>query len=502
MSSEYIIPTLIVFIFIAACISFGGISMIQSKRSGTLGTSEDFFTGESSVSPWMASMTYIATVFSAFIFMGSVGGYYNLGMGYNIFLLSELATVGIFIPTFGRKLYEMANKYHFVTPSDFVAYRFGNNKVVRVGYGVLMVLFTVAFMAAQIVAIAYILEIITGGFFSYPAAVLTVGGVLIAYILLGGYKAVVYTDCLQAIMLIATVVVTFIIVLWKFDLSSTYLAMDSLRAINYAPGPIGAYTPLFYVTQFLIVGLSFLLMPQLWVRLHAMNSKKGLIQIVKNFTFWTWFIFLCAAIFAVCIGYKYNVVDGVVVANIPADKLTLTYMFDEVPKWIAATLLSGCVAASMSTVNSQILAVSSILTRDFYTQLRPEKKHNEAFIGRMWIIVLCIISAIYAFWPPKLFVDVLISGVYPGMAAGVSTIIIGFLWKGANVKGAIASLVVGFIVAFYLVYANLHPFGIYNAFFTFICSFIALVVVSLITKSPKDAEIIPPEVGHLMETQD
>ncbi len=501
MGSEFIVPTLIVFIFIAACIAFGAVSMFQSKRAGTYGGSEDFFTGEASVSPWMASMTYIATVFSAFIFMGSVGGYYNLGMGYNIFLLSELATAGIFIPTFGRKLYEMANKHHFVTPSDFVAYRFGNNKIVRVGYGVLMVLFTVAFMAAQIVAIAYILEIITGGFFSYTVAVLTVGGVLIAYILLGGYKAVVYTDCLQAIMLIATVVVTFIVVLMKFDLPATYLAMDSLRQINFAPGPIGAYTPLFYVTQFLVVGISFVLMPQLWVRLHAMRSKRGLIEITKNFTFWTSFIFMAAAVFAVCIGYKYNVVNGTVVANVAADKLTLTYMFDEVPKWIAATLLSGCVAASMSTVNSQILAVSSILTRDFYTQLTPEKKHNEAFIGRIWIIILCAISAIYAFWPPQLFVNVLISGVYPGMAAGVPAIIIAFLWKGANVKGAIASLIVGFITAFYTVYAGVHPFGIYNAFFTFICALIALVVVSLITRSPEDAKMLPPEVGHLMETQ-
>jgi len=57
------------------------------------------------------------------------------------------------------------------------------------------------------------------------------------------------------------------------------------------------------------------------------------------------------------------------------------------------------------------------------------------------------------------------------------------------------------VVAFYTVYAAVHPFGIYNAFFTFACALIALVVVSLITKSPEDAKMIPPEVGHLMETQ-
>ncbi|GEM_PF-1521742 len=502
MSSEFIVPTLIVLIFMAACIAFGAISMFQSKRAGTYGGSEDFFTGEATVSPWMASMTYIATVFSAFVFMGSVGGYYNLGMGYNIFLLSELFVVAVFVPTFGRKLFEMANKYHFVTPSDFVAYRYGNNKVVRVGYGVLMVLFTIAFMSAQVVAIAYILVTITGGFFTYPAAVLTVGGVLIVYILLGGYKAVVYTDCLQAIMLIATVVVTFFVVLAKFDLPATYTAMDSLRQINFAPGPIGMYKFPYYITQFFIVGLAFILMPQLWVRLHAMSSKRGLVEIVKNFTFWTTIIFGAAAVFAVTIGYKYNVVDGVLGMNVAADKLTLTYMFDEVPKWIAATLLAGCVAASMSTVNSQILVVSSILTRDFYTQLKPEKKHNEAFIGRIWIIILCAITAIYAFWPPTLFVDVLISGVYPGMAAGICACIIGFFWKGANTKGAIASLIVGFIIAAYMVFYNVHPFGIYNGFWVFLGSFIAFVVVSLITKSSKDAEVLPPEFGHIMKTQD
>lgn len=470
-----IIPVIIVFAYMVLCLVLGGYGLKDSVQSGHADQGSDYFLAGRQISPFLASMTYIATVFSALVFLGSVGSYYNLGIGFNILLLSELAAVAIFFPTIGKMFWKLAEKHDFVTPADLVSHRYGNSSLIRVIVGVISLAFIFPFMAVQIVGISYVMVTVTNNWLSYPAAVIFIAAVLAFYICLGGYRSVVWTDAIQVIMLGAAMLLTFIVILVKFDVTQIFQHVQSVRgAIFNAPGPVPVYKYGMWITQFLMIGIAFVLMPQLWVRIYAVKKVQGLRNISLYFIGSTAVLFLFAFIFAVVCADFYST------KNILPDKLILTFLFEHTPRWLAATLLTGAIAASMSTIDSLVLCISSIVTRDLYSKLyKPEVPKNEVFIGRVVSVLLLVVSAIMAFYPPPLFFGTLIDVMYPGMIALAPVTIIGLLWKKASPGGAVVSLVAGAFMAVYLVATKQSPMGLYSGFWVFIVSTLCLYLGSL-----------------------
>lgn len=470
------VPVIIVFAYMALCLVLGGVGLKSSVSGGQAGQGSDYFLAGRQISPFLASMTYIATVFSALVFLGSVGSYYTLGVGFNIFLLSEMVIAAIFLPTIGKMFWKLAAKHDFVTPADLVTHRFGGNSWVRFLVGIITILFTFPFMAVQIVGISYVMVTATNNWLSYPTAVILISAVLAIYISLGGYRSVVWTDAIQVIALAAAMAVTFIIMIAKFDVVETFRQVQSLRgAIFTAPGPVGVYKPAFWITQFLMIGIGFVLMPQLWVRVYAVKKVQGLRHVVLYFIGATAVLFLFAFVFAVvCTDYYAG-------KNVLPDKLILTFMFEHVPRWLAATLLTGAIAASMSTIDSQVLCISSIVVHDFYSKLyQPDKPKNEVLWGRVISVLLLVICCILAFYPPPLFFGVLTDVMYPGMIALAPAGIISLFWKKASKGGAILSLAAGAILAVYLVATKQNPWGLYSGFWVFLVATFSLWLGSVL----------------------
>lgn len=471
-----IIPIIIVFAYMVLCLALGGYGLKDSLKSGQADQGSDFFLAGRQISPFMASMTYIATVFSALVFLGSVGIYYNLGIGFNILLLSEMAAVAIFFPTIGKMFWKLAEKHDFVTPADLVSHRFGGSSLIRLLVGIISLAFIFPFMAVQIVGISYVMVTVTNNWLSYPAAVIFIAVVLAIYISLGGYRSVVWTDAIQVFMLGGAMLLTFIVIVTKFDVPQIFTHVLSVRgAIFNTPGPVPVYKLGMWITQFLMIGIGFVLMPQLWVRIYAVKKVQGLRNISLYFIGATAVLFLFAFIFAVVCADFYST------KKILPDKLILTFLFEHSPRWLAATLLTGAIAASMSTIDSLVLCISSIVTRDLYSKLyKPEVPKNEVLWGRVISVLLLVISAVLAFFPPPLFFGVLIDVMYPGIIALAPATIIGLLWKRASQGGAVLSLVVGACLAIYLVATKQNPMGLYSGLWVFLASALGLWLGSLI----------------------
>ena len=172
--------------------------------------SGDYFIGDRTSGSFVGPMSYISTVFSALVFLGAVGIYFALGIGFNAFLLSEMLLLAIFVPTVGYLFWRLAHKHKYVTPADLMAHRYGGGKPIRILVALNTVGFMMFFMATQVVGISYIMETITGGLLTFKWAVILISVVLAIYIVLGGFKAIEYTDTIQVIVLMTSVVITFI----------------------------------------------------------------------------------------------------------------------------------------------------------------------------------------------------------------------------------------------------------------------------------------------------
>jgi Na+/proline symporter len=273
----------------------------------------------------------------------------------------------------------------------------------------------------------------------------------------------------------------------SIDWSNVFVQAQSARpALFKTPGPIPIYTIKLYISQLFVIGLGFALMPQLWVRIYAVKSEKGLQNIVTYFIGTTIILFAISFFLAVA---AVPIIAELFAGGekiIPA-KIVMKLMFSNMPSWLAATLLTGAVAATMSTVDSAVLALSSILTIDLYRKpFNPEMDPaKEATVGRIISVVLIAVMAVLAFYPPQLLFNSLIDLAYPGLVTLAPAAVLGMFWKKAGSAAAISSIVSGSVLAVYLIFHK-NPMGLYSGFWTLLLSLVVFGVVTLLVPAKEE----------------
>ena len=112
------------------------------------------------------------------------------------------------------------------------------------------------------------------------------------------------------------------------------------------------------------------------------------------------------------------------------------------PLWAGAIVCVGAIAAFMSTADSQILAMSSIITKDGLPAVTKIKKENEKQVGRILILILATIGLILAYDPPDTIFDI-VSQAFTGLAVLFPTTVAVLYWKRVRANSCIISIVAG-----------------------------------------------------------
>ena len=115
------------------------------------------------------------------------------------------------------------------------------------------------------------------------------------------------------------------------------------------------------------------------------------------------------------------------------------------PLWAGAIVCIGAIAAFMSTADSQILAMSSIITKDGLPAFTEIKEENEKHTGRILIGILAIIGLILAYNPPDTIFDI-VSQAFTGLAVLFPTTVAVLYWKRVKANSCIISIIAGEIL--------------------------------------------------------
>jgi sodium/proline symporter len=169
--------------------------------------------------------------------------------------------------------------------------------------------------------------------------------------------------------------------------------------------------------------------------------------------------------------------------------------------WIAGFLLAAILAAIMSTIDSQLLVSSSVLTRDIYHAFLKKNASNKelVWVGRATVIVIALI-ALYISTDRNSSVLELVSYAWAGFGAAFGPLIILSLYhRGLTKEGAIAGMTTGGLSA--IVYKQLEGglFDLYELLPSFIISWIVIVVVSKFTVESENSKIIFDEVHERLK---
>ena len=245
-------------------------------------------------------------------------------------------------------------------------------------------------------------------------------------------------------------------------------------------------------------GLGYFGQPHILVRFMSIRHEDEM-QRAKHIGM-TWMIISIIGSLSVgFFGFAYVVANGIALEDSEKIFILMTQLLFN--PWIAGFLLAAILAAIMSTVDSQLLVSSSVLTRDIYHAiLRKDATDKElVWVGRATVIIIALI-ALYISTDRNSSVLELVSYAWAGFGAAFGPLIILSLYhKGITKEGAIAGMVVGGLTV--IVYKQLEGgwYNLYELLPAFIASWVAIILVSRFTVESEGSKVVFDEVHEKLK---
>lgn len=472
-------PTIITFLFYIVAMVIIGLMAYRATNDFS-----DYILGGRRLGSFVTALSAGASDMSGWLLMGLPGAIYLSG-------LSEMwIAVGLIIGAWlnwllvaGRLRVHTEVQNNALTLPDYFSNRFNDHKkILRVTSAFIILIFFAIYCASGMVAGARLFESMFD--MSYSTALWISAIATISYVFIGGFLAVSWTDTIQAGLMIFALLLTPVVVILSFsDLNQMNLALEAARpqAMNIM-GDLSAIA----IISLLAWGLGYFGQPHILVRFMAADSVKSIPNARRIGM--TWMI-LClagavaAGFFGIAYFQQHPELASVVNANPETVFMELTKILFN--PWVAGIVLAGILAAVMSTLSCQLLVCSSTLTEDFYKSfLRKNASQKElVWIGRLMVLLIALL-AIWMASNPESKVLGLVSYAWAGFGAAFGPLILlSLFWRRMTLNGAFAGMLTGAMMV--ILWKNVFSAtGLYEIVPGFICSLIAIIVVSLLGKSP------------------
>lgn len=403
---------------------------------------EDYFVASRKINPWVLFCTLAATNFSAFFFLGFAGASYRSGWGFYGIMAMGTSLVGLSVLLLGVPIHKLGKEKGYVTPPELIAGE-TNSKYLGWLYGTVLVVFTLPYLATQPMGAGILLETLSGGEIPYFTGALLLTCVMIVYLVLGGMKSSAMTDVFQGILMFSILIIFVLGFFLHEDIGGFGEAGRELwenkpekfvREGNFTWEIIFSFTILWPITVPMF--------PQLFSRFYIAEDDKAIRTAAWLYPAVVPILFL----FPVIIGVYGNIVEfDHTLSKTEADNILPLVLTEYAPLWAGATVCIGAIAAFMSTADSQILAMSSIITKDGIPAVTKVKEENEKLIGRILVIILAIIGLVLAYDPPDTIFDI-VSQAFTGLAVLFPTTVAVIYWNRVRANSCIISIIVGEIL--------------------------------------------------------
>jgi len=447
-------------------------SLIESRPRQA--TPESYFLANRNLTTLSLFFTLLATNFSAFYFLGFAGQGYKVG--YSIYILMALGTgiAGLAFLLIGPRIWKLGKSKGYITPAELI---YGETKSRSLAwlFSAVMIIFTLPYLALQIIGGGYILENVTGGELSYALSITLLTIITIAYVVIGGMASVARTDLKQGGLMIALMITA--VVLIAKDLGGISYANEQAQLIRpelFTPeGTNNFHHPRKWFSFLVFWFFCVPMFPQLFMRFYVAADVATLKKSAVMYAF----IPILISILPVMIGI-WGHVSFPDLSGKDTDQILPKMLVEHTSSFFVGLVMTGAIAAFMSTLDSQLLALSTMVTRDFYLPLRKTKlslKH-EVFVARLIVVVLAFIGLIIA-WNPFDTIFDMGKMSFTGLAVLFPVSFVIVRYGNVRPKVAMVSIVLGLILLFGFYYKHI-PIEFAFEFEFFI---IIVVLCSLVT---------------------
>ena len=486
MDATYIWTGIVIYIIFASVTAW-----LSRSRDGSESSMTGYFLGNRGMSGFLSAMSYSATTYSAFMLIGLAGLTYAGGVGALGFELIYLCGVTLVL-IFGPRFWLAGKEFGFVTPSEMLGHRY-QNRGVAIVTALTSCVFLIPYSAVQLAGVGYLLEGMSGENISFTAGTVLATVLAIAFALVAGLRSVVWTDSLQAIIMIisATVVVIFVI----NGLGGIGDFFDKVSETS--PGSLTVPgNGFFSLSAFIGLTLPWIFFsisnPQVSQRLYTPKSMKDLRVMLLGFMAFGFIYTLVAVTWGFAASIEF---PGLANGDLATPMLLAS---DLVPTVLGVIVMVGIMAAAVSTIDSILLTLSSMVTRDVFAQATPRATDaRQLLVGKIVIPVIAVLAFLFARLELNL-IAVLSVSASAGLLVMVPPIIGTFFWRRGTAAGVLSGTIVGGIVVGVLEYTKSEAItagpldetgqllGQGSGVWGLAVSVALFVGVSLMTKAPKE----------------
>lgn len=417
-------------------------------RARTEHSLQDFYLAGRGIGLMTLLLTLYSTQYSGNTLLGFSGKTYRIGLSWGMCIHFMTAIVVVYL-FFAPQLHRLAKRHEFITPADFLTYRFRDRRLSLIA-SVVMVVAIANFLLAQLMAMGNALQGLTS---ADPATAYTVGVVVLALIIvvyetLGGFRAVAWTDVIQGSVLLLGFVLLFLVVLHEFGPIT-----DAIETIHQA-SPEKVERPTAsrlreWWSYIVLVGLGGTLYPQSIQRIYAAKSATTL---RKSLQVMAW-LPLTTTVVAVLVGI-YGLANYPGISDADSDTI-LTVVCSHIQRssnfgyWLVVVLFSAVLAAIMSTADSVLLSISSMVTKDVYAvHINPAaSQHELTKFGKRVSWTLMAILVVAAIQLRGTTLIALLDKKFDILVQLAPAFLLGVRWPRMNAIAARWGLITGLAVA-------------------------------------------------------
>jgi sodium/proline symporter len=442
--------------------------ILGGRRLGSVVTA--LSVGASDMSGWLLlglpGAIYLSGISEVWIGVGLViGAYFNW-----LFVAKPL-----------RIYSEHAN--NSITLPDYFENRFSDkSRILRVISALVILLFFTFYTASGLVGGAILFEHSFG--LDYSVALVAGTIIIVCYTFIGGFLAVVWTDAIQAILMLLALVITPIAVITIGGGASAVI--DRMQLVN--PESTSLFSQLSFMSFISLIawGLGYFGQPHILSRFMAVENPAKLVSARRIAMSWM-SIVLLGSIATGLAGIAYF-------ADAPLDNPETVFIVlsqSLFNPWVAGIITAAILSAIMSTIDSQLLVSSSVISEDFYRAfVRPKASEKELLlVSRAAVILIAVLALIIASDRQSGVLD-LVSYAWAGFGAAFGPVILfSLFWRKMTSLSAIIGMLLGAITV--VVWSNLNGglFDLYEIIPGFMLASLAIFVVSLLRANPEESSL-------------
>ncbi len=442
-------------------------------------TIADYVLAGRRLGPWLVSISERSSGESAWLLIGLPG--LALATGFNAIWPAIGCVAGIlFSWTFiSRRLRMETEKHNALTLPDLFENRFSDKThALRIVSIIIIILFFTVYVSAQFLAAGKVLNTIFG--ISRLQGMMVGAFIIVIYTIMGGFFAVAWTDLLQGTIMVFTLVLLPIVGL--IELGGIEKLSLALKNVDHNLLLVGGGKQGFAAAASIVgglgIGLGYMGQPHLVTRFMAIKDPRKLRQGTL--------IAICWALLAFWGAVFIGIIGLGLFGNIFADQEEIMPFMTKalVPAGLAGILISGAIAAMMSTADSQLLVSTSAISRDVYQQMmkKDAPERRLVLISRVATLIIGVIAFFLALSAESL-VYWLVLYAWAGLGASFGPALLTTLWwKKVTKQGVLSGMIVGTITV--LIWYNVPVLknSLYELIPAFFLSLFSIIIVSLLTQ--------------------